>query len=419
MHSFHKSRSGVSAERCYLGVLPNRVAQTSKSAVSQVSKPAQCECREVPRRADMDVGDTAGLETCATLGQHARLGAAKSAALCRDAATAGEAGCSRRGFLQATAQLLGGVALAGWASPLHAAASGSAAGAGGFAVIDAHTHFYDPARPQGVPWPPREEKLLYRTVLPKDYRALPVPLPVTGTVVVEASPWVEDNQWVLDLAAKEPLIVGLVGNLTVGTPAFAGHLKRFAANKLFRGIRIRDRKLEGALEEVAFTNDLKLLADQDLSLDLVGGREILPFADRLAKELPSLRIIIDHLAGLAVNGKAPPADWLERMRALARRPKVFCKLSGLVEGTGRADGSAPRDVEFYRPVLDAMRETFGPERLIYASNWPVSERFAPLATVEGIVADYFRSQGRRAEMQVFSQSATAAYRWVPREKGRD
>ena len=60
-------------------------------------------------------------------------------------------------------------------------------------------------------------------------------------------------------------------------------------------------------------------------------------------------------------------------------------MSGLVEGTGRSDGSAPRDVEFYRPVLDAMREMFGPERLIYASNWPVSERFAPLATVQGIV----------------------------------
>ena len=89
-----------------------------------------------------------------------------------------------------------------------------------------------------------------------------------------------------------------------------------------------------------------------------------------------------------------------------------------MEGTGRSDGSAPRDVEFYRPVLDAMREMFGPERLIYASNWPVSERFAPLATVQGIVGDYFRSHGRRAEEQVFSQSAKAAYRWVQREKSK-
>jgi predicted TIM-barrel fold metal-dependent hydrolase len=261
--------------------------------------------------------------------------------------------------------------------------------------------------------------LLYRTVLPKDYRALPVPRPVTGTVVVEASPWLEDNQWVLDLAAREPFIVGLVGNLPVGTKAFAGHLKRFAANRLFQGIRIRDRKLEGTLDDPAFISDLKLLADHDLSLDLVGSMEILGYADRLAKVLPNLRIIIDHLAGVAVDGKAPPADWVRQMKALVQRKNVYCKLSGLVEGTGRSDSSAPGDVEFYRPLLDAMRGMFGPERLIYASNWPVSELFAPLATVQGIVEDYFRSYGRRANEHVFSRSAKAAYRWVQREKVKD
>ena len=270
------------------------------------------------------------------------------------------------------------------------------------------------ARPQGVPWPPREHKLLYRTVLPKDYRALPVPRPVAGTVVVEASPWVEDNQWVLDLAAREPFIFGLVGNLPVGTKAFAGHLKRFAANKLFRGIRIRDRKLEGTLDDPAFVSDLKLLADYDLSLDLVGGSEILPYADRLARTTPNLRIIIDHLAGVRVDGKAPPADWSQQMKALVQRRNIYFKLSGLVEGTGRSDGSAPRDPDFYRPVLDAMRQMFGPERLIYASNWPVSELFAPLATVQSIVQEYFRSHGRRANEQVFCKTAKAAYRWVQR-----
>jgi predicted TIM-barrel fold metal-dependent hydrolase len=180
--------------------------------------------------------------------------------------------------------------------------------------------------------------------------------------------------------------------------------------------RLRDRKLEGTLDNPAFVSDLKLLADHDLALDLVGGREILSYADRLAKEMPKLRIIIDHLAGVVVDGKAPPADWSQQMKALVRRPNVYCKLSGLVEGTGRSDGSAPRDVEFYLPVLDAMRTMFGPERLIDASNWPVSERFAPLATVQGIVADYFRSHGRRVEEQVFSLTGKAAYRSVQREK---
>jgi L-fuconolactonase len=318
---------------------------------------------------------------------------------------------SRRQFLAVFAEAVVGVTLTGCASARSAAPAQKET-----TLIDTHTHFYDPTRAESVPWPPREDKLLYRRVLPEDYRALPVPKTVTGTVVVEASPWLEDNQWVLDLAAHDPFIVGFVGNLPVGTKQFAGHVKRFAANKLFRGIRIRDRKLEGTLEAAAFVSDLKLLADHDLSLDLVGGREILPFADRVAKEVPDLRIVIDHLASVVVDGKAPPAEWVNQMRALVQRPNIYCKLSGLVEGTGRSDGSAPRDVEFYRPVLDAMREMFGPKRLIYASNWPVSERFAPLATVQGIVADYFRSHGRRAEEQVFAQTAKSAYGWVRRGK---
>ena len=304
--------------------------------------------------------------------------------------------------------------LTGWAASLRAAPGQSTAAASGFTLIDTHTHFYEPTRPQGVPWPPPEDKLLYRTVRPRDYRALPVPRPVTGTVVVEASPWLEDNQWVLDLAANEPFIVGFVGNLPVGAPGFATHLKRFEANKLFRGVRLRDRKLEGTLDDAAFVSDLKLLAKYDLSLDLVGGREILLYADKLAQKVPGLHVIIDHLASVVIDGKAPPPDWVQQMKVLARRPKIYCKLSGLVEGTGRGDGSAPRDAEFYRPVLDSMREMFGPARLLYASNWPVSERFAPLAVVEGIIADYFRGYGRRAEEQVFSKSAKAAYRWVQR-----
>jgi L-fuconolactonase len=314
--------------------------------------------------------------------------------------------CSRRHFLTAAAGTVAGAALSGSISVLRADSP--------VTVIDAHTHFYDPTRPQGVPWPAREDKLLYRPVLPKDYRGQAVPRPVAGTIVVEASPWLEDNQWLLDLAARETLIAGLVGNLPVGTKIFAGHLKRFAANPLFRGIRIRDRKLEGTLQEPAFVSDLKLLADYDLSLDLVGGSEILGYADQLAKEVPKLRVIIDHLAGVRVDGHAPPSDWVEQLKELARHPNIYCKLSGLVEGAGRSDGTAPGETSYYRPILNVMRETFGAERLIYASNWPVSERFAPLSTVQSIIEDYFHGYGAREQQQIFSESATHAYRWLKR-----
>jgi len=321
---------------------------------------------------------------------------------------------NRRTFV---ASAIGSLASGIWCGCRSTRASSDSAAtprARGLTIIDTHTHFYDPARPQGLPWPPRDDPVLYRTVLPKSYLALATPQKVTGTVVVEASPWVEDNQWVLDLAAREPFIAGFVGNLPVGMREFAGHLQRFAANRLFRGIRIRDRKLDGTLEDAAFLSDLKRLAGLDLSLDLVGGAEILPFAERLARELPDLHIVIDHLAGVRIDGQVPPADWLRAMQALARRPKVYCKVSGLVEGTGQRGGKAPGDVEFYRPVLDAMWEMYGPDRLVYGSNWPVCEHFAPLATVQRIVSEYFHAKGRDAEEKVFGRNAAAVYRWVSR-----
>ena len=82
--------------------------------------------------------------------------------------------CNRRQFLTAALETAAGVTLTGWSSAVWAASGRFATGSGGLAVIDAHTHFYDPTRAQGVPWPLRDVKLLYRPILPKDYCALPV-----------------------------------------------------------------------------------------------------------------------------------------------------------------------------------------------------------------------------------------------------
>ena len=139
--------------------------------------------------------------------------------------------------------LAGSVGLAATAIAWPAAAAPAA-----YPIVDTHTHFYDPERPQGVPWPGKDDKSLYRRVLPEHFAAFAKPLGVTGTVVVEASSWVEDNQWVLDLAAKDPFVLGLVGNLTPGKAEFAGHLKRFAGNPKFRGIRVNSGSLKAGLD---------------------------------------------------------------------------------------------------------------------------------------------------------------------------
>lgn len=282
------------------------------------------------------------------------------------------------------------------------------------AAVDCHTHFYDPSRPEGVPWPGKEDKVLYRTVLPKHFLEQAAPLGVTKTVVVEASPRVADNAWLLELARTNPSIVGVIGNLAPGEPGFSDNAKRFAGDRIYRGIRISHDAVRAGLERSAFLADLRQLADLGLVLDVNGGPALPADVARLAARVPELTIVINHLANVDVDGGPPPKEWLAGMQAAAKEQRVFCKVSALVEHAKPKSGEnkVPDDVEFYRPVLDAIWSIFGDGRLIYGSNWPVSDRFAPYRTVYSIVHDYVQGRGAGAAEKYFLKNSVAAYRWA-------
>ena len=279
-------------------------------------------------------------------------------------------------------------------------------------IIDCHTHFYDPTRPEGVPWPPKDSPL-YRTVLPQDLRALKKYRPVTGTVIVEASNRVEDNAWLLELAKDDPFIVGIVGNLTPGTPEFAGHVKRFAANPLFRGIRISVQLLQDLLQKNT-TDDLKLLADHDLELDVNGGPDTPATIAKLAALLPTLRIVLNHIGNVRVTTDKPPGEWQSNIQKAAKHSNVFAKISALVEGAARDGKSAPVDVAFYKPYIDVVWNAFGDDRVIYGSNWPVSDGAADYETLQRIVMEYAAQKGDVATRKFCSLNAKQAYKWVER-----
>ncbi|MBV9864886.1 MAG: amidohydrolase family protein [Abitibacteriaceae bacterium] len=281
-------------------------------------------------------------------------------------------------------------------------------------TIDTHTHFYDPTRPQGVPWPGKGEAVLYKPHLPEHFLALTQNEGIVGTVVVEASPWLEDNQWILDLAQDNPIIVGFIGNLECGRPEFATNLQRFSANPLFRGIRLNGDAIARGLGQATFEDDLRRLAAQHLTLDVVGSPAMLPDVVRVAKLAPALTIVIDHLPF-----RDWPQDvtvWRHALTEVAQLPNVYAKISDVVR---RANDQPIADPTFYRASLDALWELFGPDRALFGSNWPVSDLMAPYSLVHKVVADYFSHKDQSAAEKFFWKNSHTAYRWIPRGATKD
>jgi predicted TIM-barrel fold metal-dependent hydrolase len=284
-------------------------------------------------------------------------------------------------------------------------------------IIDTHIHFFDPRRPQGVPWPESSNAVLYQPALPSRYRKVSEGLGIVGVIEVECSPWLEDNQWVLEIAAADNIVVGTVGDLEPGQPGFRNHLERFCGNPLFRGIRCGNlwgRDLAEQISDPQFVSDLRELADAGLTLDTANPNAALIAAVvRITEKIPHLRVVIDHLPQMD-----PPSDREARSRVradlqeLGSRPQVYAKVSEVLRRVG---GRVPGTTNFYLDRLDQLWEVFGPDRLLFGSDWPHSDLWGTLPEVVNIVKGYFLGRDRAAAESYFWRNSIAAYRWTRRD----
>ena len=275
-------------------------------------------------------------------------------------------------------------------------------------IIDCHIHLFDTRRPQGVPWPDKKDIVLYKPALPARYRQVTDGMGIVGAIEIECSPWLEDNQWVLDVAAKDPIIVGTIGNLEPGQPNFRADLERFRRNPLFRGIRYGNlwgRDLGAQLGQAEFIAGMRALAEAGLVLDTANPTpKLVSDVARLTDRVPDLRVVMDHLPAL----DPATADLAE----LGKRPRIYVKVSGVLR---RVSGRVPLDLQFYRDRLDAIYDIFGADRLIYGSDWPNSDQWGTYSQVLKIVREYFQAKGPAAAEKYFWKNSTAAYRWIKRD----
>ncbi|WP_321474675.1 amidohydrolase family protein [uncultured Paludibaculum sp.] len=279
-------------------------------------------------------------------------------------------------------------------------------------IIDTHVHLFDTRRPQGVPWPPKTDTALYQPALPARYRSIARPFGIEGAIEIEASPWFDDNQWVLDTIRDEPLFVGMIGNLEPAAAEFPRQLDQFLKNPLFLGIRygnLWSRDLGASLAKPAFVDGLRRLARAGLILDTANPTaSLLADVVKLTDAVPDLRVMVDHLPQL-VNPPEPA------IRQLMQRPQVFVKVSSVLR---RVDGKVPTDPAFYKSRLDELWQQFGQDRLVYGSDWPNSDHWAEYPQVFRIVHDYFVKKGPDVAASYFWKNSKTAYRWKKRTKSQ-
>jgi L-fuconolactonase len=249
--------------------------------------------------------------------------------------------------------------------------------------LDSHQHFwrYDAAQ---YPWIPKDSPL-HRDWLPADLAALQQPLGLDGSIAVQARQSVAESDWLLGLADADPRVKAVVGWVDLRSSRVVEDLARLSRHPRFSGVRhvAQDEPDDRFLVGADFVRGVGHLHQFGLRYDLLIYARQLPAAIELVGKFPDQPFVLDHIAKPKIkDGTLSP--WREQMRELARAPQVMCKVSGMVT---EADQKAwkPEDL---RPFLDVVFEAFGPERLMWGSDWPVCLLAGSYERVLRVVEDY-------------------------------
>jgi len=232
--------------------------------------------------------------------------------------------------------------------------------------IDAHQHFWSLARGD-YGWLTPALGPIYRDFGPADLAPLLAAHGIERTILVQAAPTEAETAYLLDIAAKTPFVAGVVGWTDFDRPDAAERIAALAADPLLVGLRpmVQDIADDNWLARAELAPAFEAMTAKGLVFDaLLKPRHIAPMLTVLERH-PELACVIDHGAKPdLVNGDL--AAWRDGMSALAKHPGLTCKLSGLVTEAG-----SDWTLETIRPVVEHLLATFGPERLIFGSDWPV------------------------------------------------
>lgn len=279
-------------------------------------------------------------------------------------------------------------------------------------IVDTHQHLWDLSRFR-LPWLHGQGEPLGKSHLPSDYARAAAGLGIVRTVYMEVDvapeQRVEEAKYVFGLCAdpKDPMAAAVVG----GDPASPGFVRYLdaVASPYLKGVRqvLHGDQPAGYCLTDAFQAGLKELGRRHLLFDLCLRPGELSDAAEVARRLPESRFILDHCGNGPVQGGAADTDrWKRGLEKVAARPNVVCKVSGIIAGAKK--GGAPF-AEQLAPFIDFTLDAFGPERTIFASDWPVCTLSAPLSEWVATLKTILVRRPAEQQKKLFHDNAVRVY----------
>jgi len=250
--------------------------------------------------------------------------------------------------------------------------------------IDAHQHFWI-YNEREFGWIDESMAALRRNFLPEDLRPELKASGFHGSVVVQTCQTLEETRWLLGLADAHESILGVVGWADLRSPDIRSQLKTLAGHRKLVGLRhiVQSEPDDRFLLGPEFLRGIGILEEFDLAFDILIYTKHLAVADEFVRKFPRQRFVLDHMAKPPIRDRQIDA-WASGIRRLSEMPNVYCKLSGLVTEANWKSWTR----EDIIPYLDFALESFGPDRLMIGSDWPVCLVAASYGEVIRMVKDY-------------------------------
>ena len=272
--------------------------------------------------------------------------------------------------------------------------------------IDSHHHYwhYDPVE---YDWIDDAMASIRRDFLPSDLAETIAPTGIEGGVSVQARQSLEETNWLLSLAADNEFMLGVVGWVPLADPDIRATLATLANHRKLKAIRhvVQGEPDPEFILGDAFNRGVSTLAEFDLTYDILITEGQLRPSIRFVDRHPEQRFVLDHIAKPVIRDNLVD-PWQNNIRELARRENVWCKLSGMVT---EADYSS-WTVDQLRPYAETVLEAFGPERVMFGSDWPVCLVACAYGRWYDIVQEFISSLSASEQERIMGHNAATVYR---------